>query len=68
VRLFNFLKKYYVLEIAFLLIMLYLFGSFVHLSFSVIDWSIITRVIIGTLVIIFLIFTQYLAAMKASRT
>jgi len=63
----DFIKKYYVLELIFLSALLYIFCSFVHLSFDISQWSMFTRIVFSILVFGLILFAQYVAALKGLR-
>jgi hypothetical protein len=57
-------KKYYVFELLFLSVLLYIFCAFIHLSFNISQWSIFTRIIFSALIFLLILFSQYVAALK----
>ena len=63
----SFIIKLYLLEVLFLGALLYAFGSFVHLSFSVELWSIYTRIILGALWFLFVLCALTVISLKGGK-
>jgi len=58
------LNKYYITEIIFLNIALFLMGSFVHVSFMIEEWHISTRIIYAVLELLLLSLVVYLSTVS----
>jgi len=66
-RLYSLIKSFYIAELSVLALLLFLFGAFVHLSFDVSTWSMITRIIVSVLFLALILLSQYIAAIKGLR-
>lgn len=60
----NMIQRYYMPEIASITTVLFLLGSFIHVSFDLSAWSIITRAIIGSIWTAFILFVLVMIDLK----
>ncbi|MDD2826944.1 MAG: hypothetical protein PHF52_08520 [Sulfurospirillaceae bacterium] len=63
----SFIVKMYFFEVLFLGMSLYLFGVFIHLSFSPEAWSIYTRIILGALWLLFVLVAYAVYMLKGGK-
>jgi hypothetical protein len=58
------LERLYAAEITTMALLLYALGAFVHLSFNPEAWDIVTRIVLGAIFAVFIVFAMVVGSMK----